>query len=76
MENSLIGVPTVNDLVTETVTQISNDFVYRNQRDFGIEVDRIEDDISPKPDESPLTQITVWERYKILLYTLNNIFLE
>lgn len=74
MENSLIGVPTVNDLVAETVTQAANDFVFRNQRDFEIEVDRIEGEISPKPDESPLTQITVWRRYEILLYTLNNIF--
>lgn len=70
MQNSLENTPTVSDLIEQTRFEHS-------QRFAQISNDSIETEIGPDPPQKvpdEITKITVWKKYELLLFTLNNIF--
>lgn len=70
MQNSLENTPTVSDLIEQTRFEHS-------QRFAQISSDSIETETGPDPPQKvpdEITKITIWKKYELLLFTLNNIF--
>lgn len=75
MSESLVGVMTVNDIVNETVNQQRAQ--YTQMETSSQEMDLMIGEANPNMNNSeagPLTSITIWKRYEVLLFTLNNVF--
>ncbi|KAK8835913.1 hypothetical protein M9Y10_040292 [Tritrichomonas musculus] len=75
MSELLVGVMTVNDIVNETVNQQRAQ--YTQIETSSQEMDLMIGEANPNMDNSEaglLTSITIWKRYEVLLFTLNNVF--
>lgn len=73
MTNSLVGITTVSEILTRSRERNENYVQQMNQslEDFQTETT---ESVIPHDLVSPLTTITVWRKYEVLLYSLNNIF--
>lgn len=71
MERSNIGVNTVNNLFENFRHERENHFVEINNSSQNLETLSF-DQITPQPEQ--ITNITIWKRYEVLLFSLNNLF--
>ena len=71
MERSNIGANTVNNLFENIRQERENHFVEINNSSQNL-VSLSFDQITTQPEQ--ITKITIWKRYEVLLFSLNNLF--
>lgn len=71
MEHSQVGVNTVENLFANAIQERENHIVELNDSSQNLETVHF-DQIPPQIEQ--LSKITVWKRYEILLFSLNNLF--
>ena len=72
MASSLESTPTVMDLIEQTRFEHSQRFAQISNDSIELETETVSEVPQRIPDE--ISKITIWKKYELLLYTLNNIF--
>lgn len=74
MGNLLEGASTVEELFQQTIEDRENSYVHIDEVGESLGTQIVEDEITIVKKDDEIGKITVWKKYEVLLFALNNLF--